>query len=81
MSEIEGSITIGEGAQVTTAYLGTAPHELMTEEECVRHGGHCYEDTGEATASVPMQFRQKCKHCGKQRVAIPREPFEYRDWP
>ena len=75
-----GSITLGDGAPHETAYL-VPPHEMMSEEECVRHGGHCFEDTGEVLASVPPQYKQKCRHCGKQRVAVPREPFEYRAGP
>jgi hypothetical protein len=78
---VTGNITISEGAEVFTAYLGRPPHDMMTEEECVRHGGHCFEGTGEVLASNPPQYKQKCKHCGKGRVAVPREPFEYRDWP
>jgi hypothetical protein len=75
-----GSFTLGDGAPHETAYL-VPPHEMMTEEECVRHGGHCFEDTGEVLASNPPQYKQRCRHCAKERVAIPREPFEYRDHP
>ena len=54
---------------------------VLTEEECARHGGHCFERTGAMLSSNPPQYPEVCKHCGKGRVAIPREPFEYRDWP
>ena len=37
----------------------------LTEEECVRYGGHCYERTGVVFASNPPQYPEKCKHCGK----------------
>jgi len=53
----------------------------MTEEECTANGGHCFERTGKRLASMPPQYPETCRHCGKQRVAIPRDPFEYRDWP
>lgn len=53
----------------------------MTEEDCTRHGGHCFEGTGEALQSSPPQYPEVCKHCQKRRVAVPREPFEYRDAP
>ena len=49
------------------------------EEQCVQRGGHCYEDTGLVLTSIPPQYPQVCKHCGKSRIATPREPFEYRD--
>ena len=53
----------------------------VTEEECVRAGGHCYEREGVTLTSNPPQYPERCKHCRKGRVAIPREPYEYRDWP
>lgn len=53
----------------------------LTEEECVRSGGHCYERTGDMFMTNPPKHVEKCKHCGKGRIAIPQEPFTYRDWP
>ena len=53
----------------------------LTEEECARLGGHCYERTGMRLTSNPPQYPERCKHCGKGRVAIPQEPFTYRDVP
>lgn len=79
--ETGNSFTVINPGQVITAHLAPAPHEMLPEEECVRCGGHCFEVTGEVPASSPPQYRQRCKHCTKERVAIPREPFEYRDWP
>jgi hypothetical protein len=55
--------------------------EAVTEEECVRMGGHCFERTGICLTSNPPQYPEKCRHCGKGRVAIPQEPWTYRDWP
>lgn len=78
---VYGGITVAEGTELGTAYLGTPPHDMMSEEGCLRHSGHCFEGTGEVLTSATPQYVQKCKHCGKGRVAIPREPFEYRDWP
>ena len=57
------------------------PEAAMTEEECVRHGGHCFVRTGMVLASNPPQFAEICKHCPKRRVAIPQEAFTYRDTP
>ena len=51
----------------------------MTEEDCVRHGGHCFERTGAALMSSPPQYPEVCKHCRKRRVAIPQESFRYRE--
>ena len=55
------------------------PDGPLAEEECVRHGGHCFERDGVMLASNPPQYPETCKHCGKRRVAIPQEPFTYRD--
>jgi len=63
---------------ITDSPFQAAP---VTEEECVRAGGHCYERTGAMLTSSPPQFPEVCRHCRKGRVAIPQEPFEYRDWP
>jgi len=52
---------------------------MLTEEECLSHGGHCFERTGITLSSIPPQYPEKCKHCGKKRVAIPCEPFKYRE--
>ena len=53
----------------------------VTEEECERLGGHCYEREDIMLMSNPPQYPERCKHCRKGRVAIPQEPFAYRDWP
>lgn len=58
-----------------------SPGTVITEEECVRSGGHCFARTGVTLTSNPPQYPEACKHCRKGRVAIPREPFEYRDVP
>jgi len=51
----------------------------VTEEECVRNGGHCFERENIVLTSYPPQYPETCRHCGKKRVAIPRVPWEYRD--
>lgn len=50
----------------------------MTEQECVEHGGHCFESTGQIRASNPPQYPEVCRHCHKRRVGTPRSPMEYR---
>jgi hypothetical protein len=55
--------------------------ETLTEEECVRAGGHCWQRTGVTLTSNPPMYPEVCKHCKKGRVAIPQEPFTYQDWP
>ena len=58
---------------------GQRPHIRITEEECERIGGHCFERTGLTLTSNPPQYPEVCKHCGKRRVAIPQASFRYRD--
>lgn len=67
-----------EGQPASAPLAGAARHGSLTEEECVRNGGHCFERTGIALDSIPPQYPEACKHCPKQRVAIPQEPFTYR---
>lgn len=51
----------------------------MSEDECVKIGGHCFERTGVVYASYPPQYPEKCKHCGKVRVGTPQPSMSYRD--
>jgi hypothetical protein len=52
----------------------------ITKEVCEVRGGHCFGRTGMTLASSPPQHVEECKHCHAGRVAIPRHPFEYRDY-
>lgn len=64
----------------TMMRLACARYEpTLTEDECVKHGGHCFESTGEVLTSDPPQYPETCKHCGKRRIGTPRSPMEYRD--
>lgn len=52
----------------------------LTEEECetiLRH--HCYQPDPMVYPTIPPQHPETCIHCGKRRVAIPNEPFTYRE--
>ena len=62
-------------------WLGVSRVIFVTEEACLKAGGHCYERTGSVLTSNPPQYEERCKHCNKGRVAIPRDSFEYRDVP
>lgn len=53
-------------------------HEAAhAEQQCVLNGGHCFVDGDVMLPSMPPQYPQRCKHCGKKRIATPREPYEY----
>ena len=53
----------------------------LTEEECLDVGGHCFERLNTVLTSNPPKYPEVCKHCGKRRVAVPREAWEYYDQP
>lgn len=75
----QNATTVTGGTYFGTAHLGALPREAMSEADCVKHGGHCFEDTGTVLTSLPPQYPQECKHCRKRRVAVPREAFTYHD--
>jgi hypothetical protein len=54
------------------------PVRFDTAEECLAHGGHCFERVDVALSTDPPQYPEKCKHCTATRVAVPRAPFYYR---
>lgn len=49
----------------------------MTKEECAAVGGHCWQSTGMASASIPPRYHEYCKHCPQTRVAIPQDMYRY----
>ncbi len=36
----------------------------MTEEECLKVGGHCYARDNIAIVTEPPTYVRQCKHCG-----------------
>lgn len=72
--------TVAEGT--LTASAPVAPHARKaydTEEECVAHGGHCFDhNTTFSHATSPPQYPEGCKHCPATRVRISRAPYFYR---
>lgn len=58
--------------------VGQQPHARMSAEDCVEHGGHCWQRTGETLASNPPQTPQRCKHCPATRIGTPREAMDWR---
>jgi hypothetical protein len=59
--------------------MGASVLMKLSEEECLSIGGHCFKRENIVYSSNPPQYPETCRHCGKRRVAIPRDPFEYRD--
>lgn len=50
---------------------------VLTEDECVVNGGHCFERTGMVYSTYPPKYPEYCKHCKKKRIAIPQEQWRY----
>jgi len=36
----------------------------LTEEECLKIGGHCYEVSNFVVDTFPETYHRTCKHCG-----------------
>jgi len=66
-----------EGGDVTenAIILGRYP---VSPEDCVAHGGHCFESTNYVLDSMPPQYPEVCKHCGKWRIGTPQPSMSYR---
>jgi hypothetical protein len=70
------------GKHYTDSEPGPLPHcpnVRITQDECALIHGHCFESTGLIHATNPPQYPEVCKHCGKRRVGVPREPMTYYD--
>jgi hypothetical protein len=68
-----------EGARLAEERLRADHEAAHAEQECILRGGHCFERTGLVLMSNPPQYPECCKHCGKKRIATPRDPWEYTD--
>lgn len=51
--------------------------EKITEEKCIEMGGHCFKSTGIVLTSIPPQYPEICKHCGKKRIGVPQKSMTY----
>lgn len=54
------------------------PHELLTADDCVRHGGHCWDDRQRFIRGDGVQtVDQRCRHCPATRSGVSRDPYEW----
>ena len=42
----------------------------MSEEECLKIGGHCWEEDNIVVATNPPRYHRRCKHCGKVQEGV-----------
>ncbi len=52
---------------------------VMTPEECVRMGGHCYfEDRRPEVLGRRTVYHRMCKHCGNVQVGYTQDSIEWK---
>jgi hypothetical protein len=74
---IKGRKTI---SQSTTMTVSTPIISYsLSEEECVRIGGHCYEVENQVYTTNPPTFKRICKHCGKTQWGHEQESIAWDD--
>ena len=49
----------------------------LTEEECIKIGGHCYEIQNYVLTSNPPVSVRVCKHCGKTQHGRPQPSMDW----
>lgn len=57
---------LGQYATTTSSTIPVQPPPL-SEEECLKIGGHCYEMANYVLTSNPLIYVRVCKHCGKKQ--------------
>jgi len=53
--------------------------QFITETECVKIGGHCYETQNCVLTSNPLQYIRVCKHCGKTQIGRAQDDMVWSD--
>jgi hypothetical protein len=54
------------------------PERVLSPENCVRHGGHCwYDDQRLMRGDGVQEVGQRCKHCPATRSGKSRDPYEW----
>ena len=51
----------------------------LTQEECLKIGGHCYVQEPEVIMTNPPIYHRTCKHCGKRQECRIQHPIEWHD--
>ena len=70
-----------EAVVLATVVLATEATEpkVVTVEECLASGGHCYVSDGMIRPTYPAQYPEHCKHCPARRVGMTQPLMSYRD--
>lgn len=51
----------------------------ISEEECIKMGGHCWEDEDAIGLSLPPVYWRHCKHCGKRQMGRSQDNISWND--
>lgn len=54
---------------------------IVSREQCVAQGGHCWTDRQTYSDGTGMHFGEKCKHCLARRHGRPRDDIEWTENP
>jgi len=55
---------------------------MITEEECLKIGGHCYSQTSDGSGTITDRYSEQtyieiCKHCPAWRKLISKSEYRY----
>ena len=51
----------------------------LTEEECLRIGGHCYKVSDYVVDTLPPIYHRVCKHCGHIQHGVEQPKMKWTD--
>ena len=61
-----------------TTYIGTWPDYILTEEACLKAGGHCWNPDTSYSFEETV-YRRHCRHCGKKQTGTSQESIRWED--
>lgn len=51
----------------------------LTKEECLKIGGHCYEEESSVVLTNPPIYHRVCKHCGHRQQGMAQPLMHWED--
>jgi hypothetical protein len=63
----------------SSTFLGGFPKPLISKEECLRIGGHCYKMCDYVIDTLPPIYHRVCKHCGHRQQGQRQEDYSWED--
>jgi len=53
--------------------------DFISEEECLRIGGHCYMEANVVYPTNPLLYERICKHCGHRQQGREQPVIDWKD--